>query len=151
MGPSHHIPIVIYSSALLTCNRFWRKLDLHERGAKKKEKGTANPSIGSFWFPIYFKMMCTFDLCGKLIRFIDCSRYSSGNSVCHDPQKKKKNPETSLCSKHTAALLGVANYFHCVRGVHFCPVVKQWKGIIIGKPNEMRLADTKNLAYIVKS
>lgn len=64
--------------------------------------------------------MSRLDLCGKSIRFIYCSRYSSGNSQWLDPNKKKrKKILRPLCSKITAALLGVANYLYCVRGVHF--------------------------------
>lgn len=72
--------------------------------------------------------MCWFDLSGKLIRFTDRSRYSSGKRVMLLKKRKEKNrkeknrkekPRDLTWSKQAAVLLGAANYFHHVKGVHF--------------------------------
>ena len=76
----------------LRCNRFQRKRRLPDKGGAK---GTDNLGERSFWFHVYFKMTGRFDLCGKLIRFMDCSRYSSGNSECCDPQNKTLRPHSA--------------------------------------------------------
>lgn len=89
-------------------------------------------------------MVCTFDLDGKLIRFTYGCGYSSGNSQCHGIKKGKEK-------KHSAdEVLGVANYFTMSEVCAFAcsNAVKRNNN---GGGNEMRPADTKSHAYVVKS
>lgn len=77
-----------HSSAVLTCNRSQGKRHLQDNERRGQKDGQPW-QICPFWFPKYFQQVYRYDFCGKLIRFRDCSRYSSGNSQCHDPKKKK--------------------------------------------------------------